>query len=256
MAAWLDMFAPALTHLIPQLDDRGSTVCWFSCWRCWPRVPHYARGPQMPKCFQFNCLPNYVGCGDLVLNFGSKTSGIWMVATTFTSSSSCALWRFLVRLFPRSAQPSCSSDLAFKRFPSTCELEVATQGAKQKTKRFTKGMVLKYHQEILYPTKQANWRAAESSPLAGVLKRPLHLHQSSKWLAHSKGGHNKETCRLKGPTWSILSLLANWPPLPPPFSRMDPTFASNCCVSRSGLALGPDLAAAHSHLDQRMDTPK
>ena len=40
---------------------------------------------------------------------------------------------------PRSAQPSCSSDLAFKRFPSTCELEVATQGAKQKNETFYKG---------------------------------------------------------------------------------------------------------------------
>ena len=28
--------------------------------------------PGDPKCFQFNCLPNYVACGDLVLNLAAK----------------------------------------------------------------------------------------------------------------------------------------------------------------------------------------
>lgn len=112
--------------------------------------------------------------------FGSKTSRNWMVATTFTSSSSWHYEGFWCGFSPDLPNRVAAPIWPLSGFHPPANWRWQPRVLNKKTKRFTKGMVLKYHQEILYPTKQANWRAAESSPLAGVLKRPLHLHQSSK----------------------------------------------------------------------------
>jgi hypothetical protein len=136
--------------------------------------------PGDPKCFQFNCLPNYVACGDLVLNLAAKPLETGWLQLPSPSPPLAHYEGFWCGFSPDLPNRVAAPIWPLSGFHPPANWRWQPRVLNKKTKRFTKGtgMVLKYHQEILYPTKQANWRAAESSPFSGVLKRPLHLQSS------------------------------------------------------------------------------
>ena len=129
---------------------------------------------HLPQMFPIQ-LPPYVACGDPMDTCLNLTATYLLQCRQNLSRLDgcnylrllcCALWGLLVRLFPRNCQIELqlcfglqavsihllhqfSMDSTYGYWPPNWRWQPRVLN--KKTKRFTKGMVLKYYQEILYP---------------------------------------------------------------------------------------------------------
>ena len=161
--------------------------------------------------------------------FGSKTSRNWMVATTFTSSSSWHYEGFWCGFSPDLPNRVAAPIWPLSGFHPPANWRWQPRVLNKKRNVLQRVWSWNTIKKFCILRNRLIGEQLKAAPLQGCWNaRFISINPPSDWHIRREGTTRKPVA------WrvlheSILGLLANWPPLPPPFSRMDPTFASNCC---------------------------